>query len=326
MDSLATFAAPERLLPGLLTTPAWDAAGAAQQLTILIPTHDRDVRPLCRELLADMAGLAQPAAVGLALLVDGNPALADQAAMLAEAEAMGLAAAFWPAPINLGRSAARNALARLAPGRFLLFLDADSLPDAPGFVGRALALARDPAQVSCGGRSGRRAGPAPADCLLYETHSRLREWVPAAERNRFPDLAFVSANFVVERQLFLDEPFDPGFTGWGWEDMEWAMRISARARVVHVDNTVTHDEHHRDRVWVARLEASAANFARLRARHPALVARLRLVPLIRLLRPVAGWSWLPAVLRFLALARPLPPRFRLLALKALQAACFARAG
>lgn len=309
----------------VVASPAWSEV-RAPVLSILVPTYDRDIRPLCRELLADMAALPDPAAVELAVLVDGNPALAGQEEVAAAAEAAGLAACVLLAPRNRGRSEARNRLARQARGRFLLFLDADSLPDAPGFVARALALAGDPGRVACGGRSGRRAGPPPSDALLFHAHSSLREWVPPAERNRFPDLAFVSANFLVARDLFLAEPFDPGFTGWGYEDMEWAMRMLRRGvRVEHVDNTVTHDEHHRDADYLARLERSAGNFVRLWRRHPALAERLRILRLVRLLAPVAGWSWLRGLAKAAALTRPLPVRLRLLALKAFQAACFAAA-
>ncbi len=307
----------------LAASAAWERGGQAVRLSILVPTYDRDVRPLCRELLADAAALPAPAEVELLVLVDGNPALQGQEEVAAAAGALGLSAAVWRAPRNLGRAEARNALARLARGGFLLFLDADGLPDAPGFVARCLAEAQDPARVACGGRSGRRTTPAALDARLYERHSQLREWIPAAERNRVPDLAFVSANFVAARALCLAEPFDPGFTGWGWEDMEWAMRVSRRARVVHVDNTVTHDEHHRDVDYLRRLEGSAGNFVRLWRRHPELAARLRLIPLMQALRPVARWHWLRAALRAVALATPLPVRLRLLALKGVQAVSFA---
>jgi len=300
------------------------AAGASPRLSILVPTYDRDVRPLCGELLAEMASLPDPGAVELLVLIDGNPALSEQEEIVAEAAALGVAAGLAAASGNLGRARARNALAALARGAFLLFLDADGLPDVPGFVARALASATDPGIVVCGGRTGARMDPAPADSRLFEMQSQLREWIPAEARNRDPAGTFLSANFVVARDLFLAHPFDEGFEGWGWEDTEWALRIGRVARMHHVDNTVSHMEHHRDASWLGKLVGSSANYARLHALYPAEVARHRLFPLIRALRPVSGLPPLRGLLRWLVLAPAVPGRLRLLLLKFLQALEYGR--
>ncbi len=303
-------------------TPA--RAGARPMLSVLVPTFDRDVRPLVAELLGDMAALADPLAVELLVLVDGNPALEGQEEVLAMAGARGLAAGFACAPRNLGRSGARNALAEAAKGEHILFLDADSLPDAPGFVGRALEAAREaPDAVTCGGRTGLRCPPAPPDARLFEAHSRMREWIPAAERNRDPEGNFLSANFQLRRDLFLRAPFDGRFTGWGWEDTDWALRIAPLAPVRHVDNSVSHMEHHTDAGWLGRLDRSVGNYALLAQAHPEAVRRHRLWPLMRALRPVSGWGWLKALLLRLALWPALPAGLRLKLAKLRQAMVYA---
>jgi glycosyltransferase involved in cell wall biosynthesis len=305
-------------------TPA--RAMARPELSILVPTYDRDIRPLAAELLEGMAALPAPGAVELLVLVDGNPALTGQEEVLAMAEARGLAAGFAMAPRNLGRSGARNALAEAARGAHILFLDADSLPDAPGFVARALEAAREaPDAVTCGGRTGRRCPPAPPDSRLFETHSAKREWIPAAARNLDPEGNFLSANFQLRRDLFLAAPFDARFTGWGWEDTDWALRIRPHAPVRHVDNTVSHMEHHADAAWLGRLDRSVGNYALLAEAHPEAVRRHRLWPLMRALRPISGWGWLKAGLLRLALWPALPAGFRLKLAKLRQAMVYAAA-
>ncbi|MCG7362804.1 glycosyltransferase [Roseomonas sp. ACRSG] len=297
-------------------------ATGTPRLSILVPTYDRDVVPLCRELLADMAALPDPGAVELLVLIDGNPALRGQEAVVAAAREAGLDAALAPSPRNLGRAEARNTLAHLARGAVLLFLDADSLPDAPGFVGRALEAAQDPSEVVCGGRTGQRCPSAPADARLFERHSQKREWISAAERNRDPAATFLSANFSVGRDVFLAHPFDDAFRGWGWEDSEWALRIGQVARIRHVENSVSHMEHHRDADWASRLERSAVNYRRLFELHPQSVRQHRLFKLIRLFRrlPIPG-----GLLRRAALAHgALPVDARLFALKLHQAQVYAR--
>lgn len=294
--------------------------GPAPELSILVPTYDWDVRLLVAELLDGMAALSDPRSAELVVLVDGNPALARQGEVVAMAEARGLALAFDEAAPNRGRAGARNHLAELAHGAHVLFLDADGLPDNPDFVARALAAARaQPDAVVCGGRTGKRVAPAPRDSRLFEAHSRKREWIPAEARNRDPAGNFLSANFHLRRDLFRSVPFDARFTGWGWEDTDWALRIGAHAPIVHVDNPVTHMEHHADARWLDRLDRSAENYRMLWQAHPDAVARHRLMPLIRALYPFRGSAWLRAALLRVALWPALPAGLRLKVAKLRQA-------
>ncbi|MCQ4161107.1 glycosyltransferase [Roseomonas sp. GC11] len=304
--------------PSPATSPAW--SGATPRLSLLVPTYDRDIRPLAGELMAGIAALPEPGAVELLVLIDGNPGLTGQEAILAEAAARGVAAGLAVAPGNLGRAGARNALARLARGQVVLFLDADSLPDAPDFVARALAAAAEhPGAVVCGGRTGLRLPPPPADARLFHTHSQKREWLPATRRNQDPAGHFLSANFQIDRALFLATPFDDRFRGWGWEDTEWALRIAPRAPLLHIDNSVSHMEFHRDADWLGRLDRSVENYRLLYTTHPEAVRRHRIFPLIQALRPVSGWLWPRALLWRLALCPALPPAFRLHVAKLRQA-------
>jgi glycosyltransferase involved in cell wall biosynthesis len=297
------------------------AGATTPKLSILVPTYDFDVVGLCRELVSDMQPL--PAGqVELIVLIDGNPRLPDHMAIIEAANDRSVAACVVMAKRNLGRAVARNTLALWARGQFLQFLDADSLPDSPGFVGRALAEIGDKQVVLCGGRTGRRHTDAPANARLFERHSRLREWIPADVRNLDPLGCFLSANFIVAHDLFLAEPFDGNFCGWGWEDTEWAHRIGRIARVKHFENSVSHMEHHTDAVWLQRLERSAPNYARLCRLHPTAVLNHRIYPFIRMLRCDLELKSLKSLLRAVVLAPQIPSFIRISTLKILQAICY----
>ena len=296
---------------------------ASPQLSILIPTYDHDVMDLCHELLADMATLHM-GAVELLVLIDGNPALEGQHALITSGDIAGLPVALAMATVNLGRSMARNTLARLARGRFLMFLDADSLPDAPCFVGRALAALGSPDVVLCGGRTGLRHTAPPLDARLFHLHSKKREWIAASERNQDPAGCFLSANFIVARDLFLASPFDENFKAWGWEDTEWAIRVSRGSRIHHFDNSVSHMEHHKDNIWLGRLERAAPNYARLYELYPKVVGRHRIFLLIYMLRTFSGCIPLAWLLRHCIFTTFIPAGLRLSFLKFLQALHYTR--
>src|SRR5690606_17878433 len=113
----------------------------------------------------------------------------------------------------------------------LLFLDADMLPDDRRFLTRwaDLAASRDPA-VAFGGFSLLQA-PDSRDVAVHRAMSLKAECVPYDLRARTPEKYVYTSNLLVRRDVFDSEGFDGEFSGWGWEDVEWAMRVARRHTV-----------------------------------------------------------------------------------------------
>ena len=84
--------------------------------------------------------------------------------------------------------------------------------------------------------------PTDARFAVHRALSGASECLPASERAKQPEKYVYTSNLLVRRDVFAAEAFDPGFSGWGWEDVEWAMRVSRRFEVVHIDNPATHLE------------------------------------------------------------------------------------
>ena len=121
-----------------------------------------------------------------------------------------------------------------------LFLDSDMKPDSPRFLQTWIELiARDDPAVAFGGFSLKQA-PRDRRFAVHRALSGASECVRAAQRARTPEKYVYTSNLLVRRDVFAVESFDPGFTGWGWEDVEWAMRVARRFQVVHIDNPATH--------------------------------------------------------------------------------------
>ncbi|MGH6955354.1 MAG: glycosyltransferase family 2 protein [Caulobacteraceae bacterium] len=296
---------------------AW--ASAAPRLSVLIPFFRDDPSRLLEALDAASA----PAEIVLLDDGSGDEALAERAR--AALEALRLPARFVKLARNEGRAAGRNRLAAEARGRHLLFLDSDMLPDAPDFLGRWLALieAEDPA-VAFGGFSLDQAPPKRAHAV-HRALSLRSDCLPAERRRLTPEKYVFTSNLLIRRDVFDAEPFDAGFVGWGWEDVEWAMRVSRRHPILHIDNPATHLGLATAGAVAAKFEESAANFARVIAAHGDIVrtypsyraaSALKRAPLLAFWRP-----WLKA----LALAEPAPARLRAFALRLYRAALYAEA-
>jgi glycosyltransferase involved in cell wall biosynthesis len=309
----------EARMEALTDNPAW--ADAAPGVSILIPfLHDNPIR-LLAALDRESPGLA--GAVEVVLLDDGSSDAALAEAVGTAVEATGLPARLIVSHANLGRAKGRNRLAAAARGQYLLFLDSDMLPDGERFLGTYLDLiARDAPAVAFGGFSLDQASTA-REHALHRYMALKSDCTPAEARRREPEKHVFTSNLLVRREVFDAEGFDGGFSGWGWEDVEWAMRVVQNHPIVHVDNPATHLGLDLAPAMVAKYEQSAANFARVVARHPEIVARYPSYRVARLLKamPFKG-VWRP-MLRAAGLAEWAPLPLRDLALRLYRAGLYA---
>jgi glycosyltransferase involved in cell wall biosynthesis len=301
----------------IIDNAAW--ANAAPKLSVLIPCLRDDPARLLASL--DRAD----AAIEVVVLDDGSddPALARRIAH--HVRTMKIATRFVRLRANQGRAEGRNRLAAEARGRHLLFLDADMLPDAPDFLlrWRYLVDLEDPA-VAFGGFSLDQAPRTRANAV-HRALALRSDCAPAEARRLTPEKYVFTSNLLIRRDVFEAEPFDAGFAGWGWEDVEWGMRVSRRHPIRHIDNSATHLGLTPAAAIAAKFEQSVANFARVVAAHGDIVrgypsyrvARaLKRAPLRALWRP-----WLKAA----ALSDAGPAGPRAFALRLYRAALYAEA-
>ncbi|MGA0600621.1 glycosyltransferase [Caulobacter sp. KR2-114] len=296
---------------------AW--AGAQPVLSVLIPFMRDDPTALLRALDGP------DGAAEIVVLDDGTGDDALAARVAETVTALRRPARFVRLLANEGRSKGRNRLAANARGGRLLFLDSDMLPDSPAFLERWLGLiaARDPA-VAFGGFSLMQT-PARREHALHRAMALKSDCLPAAERALAPEKHVFTSNLLVRRDVFDAEAFDEGFAGWGWEDVEWAMRVARRHEIVHVDNTATHLGLDTARDQARKYEQSAANFARVVAAHADVVRRYPSYRVARALKHVpARPVWRPA-LKAIALADAAPVGARAVAMRLYRAALYAEA-
>ncbi|MES1201679.1 MAG: glycosyltransferase family 2 protein, partial [Pseudomonadota bacterium] len=195
--------------------------GAKPWLSILTPFHRHDPSPLLQRL-AEMVGNDAE----IILLDDGSGSIDLLGRVVTAASALPFPARIVVWGDNRGRAAARNRLIQEARGVYMLFLDADMIPDRPDFLRRWLDLidAEAPA-VAFGGLSLDQA-PRARETALHHFMFGRSDCRDAAARAKDAAQFTAASNLLVRRDVLTDTPFDHGFSGWGWEDVDWALRAA----------------------------------------------------------------------------------------------------
>jgi glycosyltransferase involved in cell wall biosynthesis len=300
---------------------AW--TGAKPTISVLVPFL-RDDPQVLMDLL-DREAKALDGAVELILLDDGTADAALTDRLRATADALRLPVRLITLPANEGRARGRNRLTLAARGHAYLFLDSDMRPDTPRFLQTWLALVSETDPAAAFGGFSLDQAPTDARFAVHRALSAASECVPAATRALTPEKYVYTSNLLVRRDVFAAESFDPGFTGWGWEDVEWAMRVSRRFSMVHIDNPATHMGLDTVQDLARKFDQGAANFARVVALHPTII---QTYPSYRAARTLKRLPLLPVargLMKQAALTTLLPIKARAFALRLYRAAVYADA-
>ncbi|WP_292053613.1 MULTISPECIES: glycosyltransferase family 2 protein [unclassified Brevundimonas] len=175
---------------------------------------------------------------------------------------------------NHGRARARNLLAQQARAEVCLYLDADMRMVSQQFLAQWMKYHNDRApHLAFGGFVV--TGPVDPAFEVHCAMARGSDCLTAQERARDAAKYVYTSNLLVRTEVVLKYPFDETFSGWGWEDVEWALRVSRDNPVTHIDNPAHHSGLDTVEVLMAKYRQSVANFARILAVHPETVMRFK---------------------------------------------------
>lgn len=315
--------ADARPLPAdVLTNDAWKTAREDLPLSVVVPFFNYDVSSLASRLLllADDAGVSVP----LVFVDDASPQSAYRERLWAV-----LADAHQPCQMavlhrNAGRATVRNHLCQLARTPYLLYLDADMWPDHPDFLERYLAwIAAGNVDVIYGGRSAETVVVKGPEYELHRLMTVQREALSAAVRRQSPAYHFYSCNFVVRREILEAVPLDERFTGWGWEDCEWASRVVERYVIRHEDNSASHLGLLTAGQLLKKYDESVVNFKLMLERRPDLLAPTQLFRISRLIGQLKLASLVGFLARRMATSAALPLALRMRGLMLYKASLYA---
>ncbi len=302
--------------PAILRNAAY--AAVQPKLSVLIPFYKESPIDLLRALQT-----YEPGDIEIILIDDGSQMPDLSAQVTAFVEGSPLACELITLIENEGRARGRNRLTTAARAGYFLFLDSDMLPDAPNFLDRWLATIRANPPVVFGGFSLKQA----PDDDSFDVHRMMAghsDCLDAATRTLTPEKYVFTSNLLIRRDVFAAEGFDPDFTGWGWEDVEWAMRVSKTFGVTHIDNPATHMGLDTPQSLARKYEQSVDNFARVIRKHPEVISQYPSYKAAKLLKFVPLISFIRKGLKAIVMMPIVPVKLRALALRVYRAALYAQ--
>lgn len=164
---------------------------------------------------------------------------------------------------NIGRAKIRNQLAKDAKYDKLLFLDSDSKIKRKTFI-KSYLKHISLAPVINGGRVYTNRRPTDHDKILHYDYGTKRESKSSFYRNKKPGLYFHTNNFMIEKRLVIDFPFEESLTGYGYEDLAMAANLQKQLiEIKHIDNPIIHKDLDKTQDFLAKIEESMMSLAYL---------------------------------------------------------------
>lgn len=239
-------------------------------ISVLIPVFNFDITALVERLVAEISSSALTGKVEVILVDDASTNLKIQELNRNAVKILNSSSVqYFELEKNIGRSSIRNFLGNMATGEYLLFMDADMLPDKSDFLQKYLGYSTEGYyDVICGGISyqTRRDWDKRYDFYCYL--SNKREAIPCDIRNAEPWRFLLTSNIMIRQCTFSNNMFDESFVGYGYEDVELGIRLFNTCRIVHIDNTASHLGLMEKNECYERMVDSIPNLYRLIAKHP----------------------------------------------------------
>lgn len=164
---------------------------------------------------------------------------------------------------NIGRSAIRNKLASLASFDYLIFIDADTIPETNNFL-KKYCDNIDQQTVVYGGRSYQKEKPVNSSYYLHWLYGSRREVKLCVERNKNPYHSFMTNNFMIPKSIFSSIQFDESLVGYGHEDTLFGLELKKRKiPVKHINNPMIHIGLETAEIFLSKSEKAVENLLRI---------------------------------------------------------------
>lgn len=157
---------------------------------------------------------------------------------------------------NLGRSAIRNKMGMESKFKYLLFIDADSMPVSEDYIENFIEFVK-PNRVICGGTAYKPEKPAESGKYLRWFYGTNREAISAKTRNNKKGFIITSNNFLIEKSVFEKVHFCEDLKTYGHEDTLLGYDLYRNGiEIIHINNPVEHTGLEDSRVFTEKTKTA----------------------------------------------------------------------
>lgn len=152
--------------------------------------------------------------------------------------------------VNAGRAAIRNFLAQQARYAWLLFIDSDMVVCRNDYLRKYASCEETPIVDG---------GVVIGTCIPGNLRSMYEKAAESEhtyeERQQSPYCDFHTANFMIQRALMIEHPFDERFRNYGYEDVLFGKAMEqAGVPILHIDNPMSFEIFEENEHFVSKTE------------------------------------------------------------------------
>lgn len=141
---------------------------------------------------------------------------------------------------NLGRGKNINLLAEKSKHDYLLIMDCDTIPVQKNFIKKYVLSIKKGEKIVFGGIAYQEEKPN-KEQLLRWVYGKSREALSVEKRNDNPNGNALTSNLLIQKEVFLSNPFDESITEYGYEDLVFLTELMNNGILVkHIDNPTFH--------------------------------------------------------------------------------------
>jgi glycosyltransferase involved in cell wall biosynthesis len=244
-------------------------------LSVCIPIYNTDVRTLVNALCRQIDDL-NTAHIDIILIDDASAAAFNGINQFTHSKVRLI-----QLDQNIGRSKIRNAFLQYTMANYLLFIDGDSTVANPFFLQNYLNyLTQNQDTIVLVGASLYQVETPAVEHHLRWAYSTQRESLDFEQRSKEVHAGFKTNNFLIQRNLLSQFPFDEELTGYGHEDTIFGLQLlEHNIQISHINNPVWNLKLDTNTEFLMKTDSALSNLLWLQQRYntPMLMATNKLL-------------------------------------------------
>jgi glycosyltransferase involved in cell wall biosynthesis len=226
-------------------------------ISICIPVYNSDVGKLVEELILQIDSSVAEAEI---IIIDD----ASQELFRNVNSGIQKSVKYIQLEKNIGRSQIRNLFTEYASYNYLLFLDCDSLIISKSFLKRYMHVIKEKSpEIVCGGRKYCDNRPE-NERMLRWTYGHKRESKSAKQRNEKPNDSFMTNNFLIQKEILKNFPFEESLSEYGHEDTLFGYLLKKnKISIQHIENPILSGDLEENQEFLIKTESGIKNLVKI---------------------------------------------------------------